>query len=271
MKRYYIIILVQSLMWLFLSFSSQAQIVSRTIHIEKAGTLSTLIPSKDKYLIEELILSGNINGTDIKYIREMTGGGEYCHMTNGKLIKLNLEDVNIVAGGIPYIWQEYEYNTENNFVSNYMFFDLEHLSSIVLPRNTIAIGVGAFNLCTGLKSVNIGNNVSTLCRDAFSYCPELTIVTIPESVTSIGESAFWHCSSLTSITIPNRVISIGERALKDCERLSEVHCKAQNPPIINSSVFDKSKNRLKLYVPKGSSKAYKNAEGWKEFTNIIEE
>ena len=203
--------------------------------------------------------------------KKATKTPQHLVMTNGKLIKLNLEDVNIVAGGIPYIWQEYEYNTENNFVSNYMFFDLEHLSSIVLPRNTIAIGVGAFNLCTGLKSVNIGNNVSTLCRDAFSYCPELTTVTIPESVTSIGESAFWHCSSLTSITIPNRVISIGERALKDCERLSEVHCKAQNPPIINSSVFDKSKNRLKLYVPKGSSKAYKNAEGWKEFTNIIEE
>lgn len=270
MKRYYIIILVQSLMWLFLSFSSQAQIVSRTIHIEKAGTLSTLIPSKDKYLIEELILSGNINGTDIKYIREMTGGGEYCDMTNGKLIKLNLEDVNIVAGGIPYIWQKYD-GTENNCVSDYMFYDLEQLNSIILPRNTIAIGVGTFNLCTGLKSVNIGNNVSTICRDAFSYCPELTTVTIPESVTSIGESAFWHCSSLTSITIPNRVISIGERALKDCERLSEVHCKAQNPPTINSSVFDKYKNRLKLYVPKGSSKAYKNAEGWKEFTNIIEE
>ncbi|MBP1593921.1 MAG: hypothetical protein H6Q12_939 [Bacteroidetes bacterium] len=268
MKQHPTLKLLIVLICLFLSSSSQAQIVSRTIHIEKAGTLSTLIPLKDKYLIEELILSGNLNGTDIKYIREMTGGGEYCKMTNGKLIKLNLEDVNIVAGGIPYYWYDC---TENNCVSNNMFFDLEQLNSIILPRNIIAIGVEAFNLCTGLKAVNIGNNVSTICRDAFAYCPELTTIAIPESVTSIGESAFWHCSSLTSITIPNRVISIGVRAFEDCTELSEIHCKAKNPPIICSSTFDKSKNRLKLYISKGSSKAYKSAEGWKEFTNIIEE
>ena len=48
--------------------------VKRTIHVETAGTLPTLISEEEKYEIEELTLSGELNGTDFKFIRDMAGG-----------------------------------------------------------------------------------------------------------------------------------------------------------------------------------------------------
>ena len=84
----------------------------RTIHVATAGTLSTLISEEEKYQIEELTLSGELNGDDIFLIREMAGinmdnmsdykylGGR-C-LTAGKLRVLDLSDARIVEGGREY-------------------------------------------------------------------------------------------------------------------------------------------------------------------------
>ena len=56
---------------------------------------------------------------------------------------------------------------------------------------------------SSIKSVTIGNGVTTIGDHAFSYCSSLTSVTISNSVTSIGGSAFTYCSSLTSINVDN--------------------------------------------------------------------
>ncbi len=45
----------------------------RTIHVATAGTLPNLISEDEKYQIEELTLTGELNGTDFKFIREMAG------------------------------------------------------------------------------------------------------------------------------------------------------------------------------------------------------
>ncbi len=51
----------------------------------------------------------------------------------------------------------------------------------------------------------------------------LKSVTIGNSVTSIGEHVFGRCSGLTSVTIPNSVTSIGSDAFEYCTGLKEVH------------------------------------------------
>lgn len=60
-----------------------------------------------------------------------------------------------------------------------------------------------------IKSVNIGNGVTSIGERAFEDCSSLKNITIPDGVTSIGWRAFEVCSSLTSITIPESVTSIG--------------------------------------------------------------
>ena len=95
-------------------------------------------------------------------------------------------------------------------------------------------------------------------------------VTIGDGITSIGESAFAHCSGLTELTLPNSVTSIGEKAFSDCSGLSEITSLAEIPPVCGSNVFyGVDKTNCELIVPEGSVAAYKQAEGWKEFSNIM--
>ena len=97
----------------------------------------------------------------------------------------------------------------------------DSLQTVVLTSGEI-IRDRAFQNCSGLTSVTIGNGVTDIGRWAFAYCYNLTSVTIPDSVTSIGFEAFYRCSSLTSVTVPDSVTSIGDYAFSGCSGLTSV-------------------------------------------------
>ena len=44
-----------------------------TTQVDEAGTLPSKISASEKYLITNLKIVGKINGTDLKFIREMAG------------------------------------------------------------------------------------------------------------------------------------------------------------------------------------------------------
>jgi hypothetical protein len=143
-----------------------------------------------------------------------------------------------------------------------------------------SIGISAFSGCTGLTSIVIPNSVTSIGIRAFSGCTGLTSIVIPNSVTIIDHSAFEYCRGLTSVTIGSGVASIEHSAFHECSSLTSIHCKSKTPPSLNSSwsmgnvyhVFDdKTYTSATLYVPQGSAEAYKSAEGWKNFQNIVEE
>ena len=70
--------------------------------------------------------------------------------------------------------------------------------------------------------------------------------------------------------------SIGEYAFYNCSGLTAIHCLSSTPPTISTSSYrgafnNDSYSKATLYVPYGSLEAYKAADGWKEFQNIIED
>lgn len=62
-----------------------------TIKLDKAGTLPDRISSSKKNLITNLKIVGEVNGTDLKFIREMVGRDYYWNETDGKLSILDLK------------------------------------------------------------------------------------------------------------------------------------------------------------------------------------
>lgn len=99
--------------------------------------------------------------------------------------------------------------------------------SVVIPDEYAGykiteIGYKAFENCTNLKSVTIGQNVETINSDAFSGCTGLTSITIPGNVEIVYGNAFEGCSGLTSVTLEEGIRQIDGYVFSDCTRLSEI-------------------------------------------------
>ena len=194
-----------------------------TLKQDEAGTLPTKIAVSRKNLITNLKIVGKINGTDLKFIREMAGRDFNREKTGGKLSILDLSEAKIVAGGDAYVWfygnNMYTYNDE---LGDYAFHGCSGLTSLTLPSRVTSIGDQTFYGCSGLTSLTIPSGVTSIGIGAFYGCSGLTSLTLPSSVTSIGWSAFSGCSGLTSLTIPSGVTSIGWSAFSGCSGLTSL-------------------------------------------------
>ena len=225
--------------------------------ITVAGTLKEiLLKNHQEYEIQALKVSGRLNGTDLRFLRDMAGRDSLDHQTEGDLHYLDMSDALIVGGGMSY----YEdYYAEENTVGAYLFYDCQEIETVKLPSTAKEIRRNAFADAHNLKSVTIGNSVTEIGSSAFDDCSDLTEVhisdiaawcniefsssssnplyyahrlflgdteitslEIPNSVTEIGNYAFYGCSGLTEVTIPNSVTEIGDDAFSGCSSLTEV-------------------------------------------------
>ena len=148
-----------------------------TITLEKAGTLPDRIASSKKNKITNLKIIGEINGTDLRMIREMAGSNSNGNSTDGKLSVLDLSEAKIVKGGDCYLNNGYDY-TSNDVIGSRAFLGCSVLTSLTLPAGITSIATGVFSSCSGLTSL-----------------------TLPAGITSIGDEAFQGCSGLTSIYV----------------------------------------------------------------------
>lgn len=172
--------------------------MSYTFNVQTAGTLLTLVDIFGKYSVPKLILTGNINGDDIFYIRDM--------VNNGILTTLDLSGVNIVAGGSAYYGTNV---TANNKITPYMFHQLTKLTTIILPTSVTDIEEFAFKN-SGITSINIPSNVKTLGEQAINNCQNLISLTLNEGLISIGLASLAFLPLLNqTLIIPNSVTNIG--------------------------------------------------------------
>ena len=264
-----------------------------TIKLDEAGTLPDKISANEKNLITNLKIVGKINGTDLKFIREMAGRDFNGGKTDGKLSILDLSEAKIVAGGDAYVRYGDNYYTSNDklgdwafygcsgltsltipsgvtSIGNYTFYGCRGLTSLTLPSSVTSIGNNAFTGCSGLTSLTLPSGVTSIGNDAFYGCSGLTSLTIPSGVTSIGKSAFYGCSGLTSMTIPSGVTVIGGSAFENCSGLTSIYVYPENLPELGIDIFNRcdAKN-CTVYVPKGTYDAYKSSE-FGYFEKIVE-
>ena len=221
-----------------------------TLTLDKAGTLPSKISASEKYLITNLKIVGKINGTDLKFIREMAGCDFNGKETDGKLSILDLSDAKIVEGGSAYYSDR-----DDGFICT----------------SNDKLGDYVFNGCSGLTSLTLPSSVTKIGCYALLNCIGLTSLTLPSSVTSIGTSAFFCCYGLISLTIPSSVTAIGSQAFNDCSGLTSIYVYMEKLPETGSNLFlgCDAKN-CTVYVPKGTGNAYFRSAEFGYFYNIVE-
>ncbi len=225
---------------------TSSYITGHTLNVATAGTLSELISDEEKYTIEELTLTGELNGTDLEFLHQMMGyDGNLYNPTEGKLGNLDISEARIVAGGTPV--------SQADIIGKRTFENGYSLKSISLPKTLKSIEWAAFETC-GLTSIVIPKSVEMLGSDVFYYCPLVSIsveegnpvfdsrdncnavietatntlrigcrkTVIPNSVTSIGVTAFSGRRGLVSMPIPDGVTTIGDYAFWSDEELTSV-------------------------------------------------
>ena len=238
----------------FTSYASDDNLITKQtiVNLTEAGTLQNKIAYSEKYLITNLKIIGEINGTDLCLIRDMAGSYVTGEKTPGKLSILDLSETKIVEGGDYYYTDYFEDKqyTKNDTLGNWTFAWCKSLTTVIIPTSIAAIGRGTFKGCKALKDINIPFSVNSIEGYTFADCSSLTSVNIPIDFYFLGPSAFENCTELTSIYMYSTefltIGFIGEDAFKGCNA-----------------------NNCTVYVPKGTLDAYSKSK-FNYFKNIVE-
>ncbi len=131
----------------------------------------------------------------------------------------------------------------------------ENAKNITIP-GTISVGDDKFRVIAVNDTVFKGN-------------ADIERLTISEGIEKIGANAFQGCANLKKIELPASLTTIGERAFDGCKLATYICTKATTPIDIKENVFS-SYNSASLFVPEGTLDSYKEATGWKKFSNYVE-
>ncbi len=117
-------------------------------------------------------------------------------------------------------------------------------SELVIPEKidgnlVTKIGYNAFRDCSGIISIILPDEITSIEDRAFMGCVNLTSIKIPNSVKTIGKYAFAECSSLHSLEFPNSVTSISDHVIYNCKNLSFIKI-PESIVEIHQSAFERS-------------------------------
>lgn len=202
--------------------------VGNGTEIVEVSKIGTLADSLSAHAIKAII-SGGINGTDIKYLRKL--------IDESNLQSVDLSNVRIVGNGLPY----YEnYRASSNIFGSHIFHKCMNLVSMKLPASIVSIGDNAFSR-SGIREITIPEKVTSIGGDAFAYCPQLSQVVIGSKVRSMAQGVFYSSP------------------------VKEAFVLAKNPPSVSSYLF--SSNPI-IHVYASSLAAYK-ASGWAQYGTLV--
>jgi hypothetical protein len=225
----------------------------KTINVNTAGTLSTLISEAEQKTITALTLTGNIDARDFVFMRDKMRVLSSVDLTLSTIKSFTGTDGTNTGTMTTYPANEIPAYSFYNPVYNTFKYTL---TSFKLPSTTTSIGYLAFYYCTKLAgTVTIPASVKSIADYAFYGCTEISSFsvannnpryssqngvlfnknqdtlfifpgaksgsyTIPSTVKHIGASAFEGQVNVTQLYFPSTLNSIGRYAFAYCNGIS---------------------------------------------------
>ncbi len=106
------------------------------------------------------------------------------------------------------------------YIGDEAFAEAERIEHLIIPKEIISIGNGAFRDCSALKTISA--YAGTIGNRAFKGCSNLETVSLEVGVVTIGAECFYGCNSLTAISFPSGLKKIGFGAFAECQRLNTI-------------------------------------------------
>lgn len=96
------------------------------------------------------------------------------------------------------------------------------IKSLYIGDGVTTIGMAAFQGCSALTSVRFPNDLKNIGTGAFDGCKSLTEITLPRYLTALGIGAFQSCTSLKNITFPEGLTNVSMGSFSRCSSLEEI-------------------------------------------------
>lgn len=165
---------------------------------------------------------------------------------NSSYVPTSLKKVTIKSGDIPY----------------QAFQHCSSLTSMVIGDSVTSIGTYAFENCSSLETVSIGNNITSVAADAFLGCKNLEGVYIKNieswcniffsseysNPLSYANNLYLNGELVTKITIPQTINSIGRMLFCNCTSVVQIVV-PDNVETINQYAFYKCNKLESITLP----------------------
>ena len=164
----------------------------------------------------------------------------------------------------------FEDGIELESIGDSSFRECDMLTSVTIPASVKSIEGYAFMGCIALQTVEFeeGNQLEKIGNSAFMECA-ITDIDIPETLTILEGQAFNSCENLTSIVIPAGVSEIGNNTFGRSSQLESITFLALEPPTLEQYGLNAVNNLSAIYVPAESVDAYKTADVWSNYSELI--
>ena len=146
-------------------------------------------------------------------------------------------------------------------------FASSKITSLSLEETAlVSLGEETFKDCQSLDRVSLPSTLKQIGSSAFSGCKNLAGITLPDSLTVLEQSVF-EGTALANVQIPEAVTTIKAKAFKGT-KLQSLSLKATTPPVLEATNAIPFNIRY-IRVPQQSEQAYREAENWSSFANVI--
>ena len=235
---------------------------------------------------------------------ESIGGNSFTGVKIRKILDLGLVSSlpegnfkNALGVDAEYLEEIVFPNTITTIPKDFLY-SCKALKRAIVPSSVTTIGTRAFAGCSSLEDCDVlrSNSITTIGSESFSGCKSLTGDIILNNLTgSLKDRSFYNsgvsrvlslgtitsmgggsyagclaaCENLKVVILPDTLTDMGISTFYSSKALEAIVVKAQEPPTLNTNVFQSTNSTFIIYVPDASVVAYREASGWNAYADRI--